>query len=56
VVGDQGVKERFWREEWRDEWPDGASDPDYVLLKIVGETGAYYSGDTDEAEEIALGA
>ena len=53
VVDDQKMKILFWREEWRDEW-DGPSDPDYVLLKIVGVSGAYYHGDTDESKEVDL--
>jgi len=51
VVDDREMKTHFWRGEWRDEW-GGPSDPDYVLLKIIGESGAYYHGDTDELEEI----
>ena len=51
VVDDPAMKNDLWREEWRDEW-DGPSDQDYILLKVVGESGTYYHGDTDALEEI----
>lgn len=54
VVTDAGTKGRLWREAWNDDWPAGPSDPDYILLRVVGESGAYYCGDTDESGEVSL--
>lgn len=53
LVDAPAMKSDLWREEWRDQW-DGPTDPDYVLLKVVGERGAYYHGDADELEETDL--
>ncbi len=54
VVTDTEMKRRLWQESWKDDWPAGPSDPDYILLKVVGESGAYYCGDTDESGEVSL--
>jgi len=54
VVTDVEMKGRLWREAWKDDWPDGPSDPDYILLRVVGESGAYYCGDTDESGEVSF--
>jgi general stress protein 26 len=51
IVDDPAMKNDLWREEWRDQWDD-SSDSDYVLLKVIGESGAYYHGDADELEKI----
>lgn len=54
IVTDEALRRRFWREEWREEWPEGPADPDYVLIKVVGENGSYYYGDTDESGAVSL--
>jgi len=54
VVTDPEMKKRLWRESWTDDWPAGPSDPDYILLRVMGESGVYYSGDTDESGEMSL--
>jgi general stress protein 26 len=48
IVDDAERRRTFWRETWRDDWPAGPQDEDYVLLKVVGERGAYYHGQTGE--------
>ena len=54
VVADPAMKRRLWRESWTDDWPAGPSDPDFILLRVTGERGAYYSGDTDETGAVSL--
>ena len=54
IVSEAEMKGRLWNEAWTDDWPAGPSDPDYVLVKVVGESGAYYCGDTDESGEVRL--
>jgi len=44
----------LWRPEWRDDWPNGASDPDYGLLRVAGVRGFFLHGATGEAGEIDL--
>jgi general stress protein 26/nucleoside-triphosphatase THEP1 len=45
---------RLWREEWREDWPNGSDDPDYVLLRIVGERGYFLRGSSGESGEVLL--
>ncbi len=54
IVTDETLRKRFWKEAWREEWPVGPSDNDYILLKVIGESGAYYYGDTDQSGEVSL--
>ena len=56
VRGDQATKDRLWQEIWREEWPLGPSDPDYVLLCVASERGAYYFADSNEATDFPLPA
>jgi len=48
------TRKRLWREIWTEDWPRGASDPDYVLIRVIGEGGSYYPADTGEEETIEL--
>ena len=34
-------KAALWRDTWLQYWPDGAKDPDYVLIKITPASVAY---------------
>jgi len=52
VVDEDERKHALWRDEWRDDWPSGPTDPDYVLLRVIGEWGSYYYGYADETREI----
>jgi general stress protein 26/nucleoside-triphosphatase THEP1 len=54
IVDDSERGHRLWREEWRDDWPDGPEDPDYVLLRVIGERGFYLRGSSGESGEVAL--
>jgi len=54
IITDEALRKRFWKEAWREEWPGGPADPDYILLKVLGENGSYYYGDTDESGEMSL--
>ena len=54
IVTKEEPRQRFWKEAWREEWPSGPSDNDYILLKVMGERGAYYFGGTDESGEVSL--
>ena len=54
VVGDPEARARLWREVWREEWPAGAADPDYLLVRVVAERGAYSFSDTNETSEFTL--
>jgi len=56
VVVNPEKEQRLWRDEWRDDWPEGPSDPDYVLLKVVGIRGSYLRGTTGETGTIDLTA
>lgn len=48
------MKHRLWHEVWTEDWPGGASDPDYVLIRIEGECGSYYPADTGVEMRIDL--
>jgi general stress protein 26 len=37
VVDDPELKKALWCDGWRVYWPDGAGNPDYVVLKIKAE-------------------
>jgi general stress protein 26 len=37
ILSDPGIKKALWQEEWRIYWPGGASDPDYVVLRLKPE-------------------
>jgi general stress protein 26 len=37
ILDDPALKEALWSDDWRVYWPDGASDPDYVVLPIKPE-------------------
>jgi len=54
AVDDPERRKRLWREVWREEWPAGPSDPDYLLLRVVADRGAYYFADTNEAADFPL--
>jgi general stress protein 26 len=54
VVDRSDIKRRLWHEVWTEDWPGGASDPDYVLIRIDGECGSYYPADTGVEERIEL--
>jgi len=54
VVSDGERGRRLWRDEWRDDWPEGPSDPDYALLRVVGARGYYLRGYTGQDGEIDL--
>ena len=51
IVTDRTEKVDLWQDRWSDDWPEGPSDDDYVLIKVVGTKGTYYHGGTDEAGE-----
>ena len=54
LKSDQATRERLWQEIWREEWPGGPSDPDFVVLRVVSERGAYYFADSNEAADFPL--
>jgi general stress protein 26 len=54
VVADVEQKRSLWQDDWSDDWPNGPSDPDYVLLKVVAEHGSCYHGSTGDAEDVPL--
>jgi len=54
VAEDETKRRTYWRETWRDDWPAGPSDEDYVLLKVTGERGVYYDGQTGETGDAVL--
>jgi general stress protein 26 len=54
VVAEQETRARLWHEVWREEWPAGASDPDYLVVRVVAERGAFSFSDTNEAGEFSL--
>jgi len=47
VVSDPDVKQEFWEDEWTEFW-NGHSDPDYILLKVIGEQAEFHLVDADE--------
>ncbi len=47
VVTDPATKEEFWEDDWAEFW-SGHSDPDFVLLKVIGEQAEYHLVDEDE--------
>ncbi len=54
LITDSEEKRKLWQEAWTDDWPEGPSDPDYVLIEVVGEYGTYYYGDSDESGDVTL--
>ncbi len=38
VVTDQEMKNELWEDDWTRYWPDGAENPDYVLMKATPES------------------
>lgn len=54
VVTSAERKQELWQAEWMEQWPGGATDEDYVLLRVEGHRGAYYRGITDESEQLPL--
>ena len=32
------MKDELWEDDWARYWPDGAGDPDYVLIKVTPES------------------
>jgi len=52
LITDSEEKQKLWQEAWTDDWPEGPSDPDYVLIEVVGERGTYYYGDSDEGGDV----
>jgi general stress protein 26 len=54
LITDPEEKRKLWQEAWTDDWPEGPSDPDYVLIEVVGERGTYYYGDSDEGGDVTL--
>ena len=54
LITDSEEKQKLWQETWTEDWPEGPSDPDYVLIEVIGEHGTYYYGDSDESGNVEL--
>jgi general stress protein 26 len=48
VLEDTKSKELIWQDGDTQYYPDGATDPDYCVLRFTAQTGRYYSNYTSE--------
>ena len=45
VLDNPDLKNALWSWDWRVYWPDGASDPDFVVVRVkADEVGGWWSG------------
>ncbi|KAF0215947.1 MAG: pyridoxamine 5'-phosphate oxidase-like FMN-binding [Geobacteraceae bacterium] len=42
IVADPGLKKALWQEGWEMYYPDGATDPDYTILRLAPAVAKYY--------------
>lgn len=46
ILTDPALKDALWSEDWRVYWPDGACNPDYVVIRIRPEEIRGWQGTT----------
>ncbi len=54
LVMDDATRAKFWRESWLRYWPAGPTDPEYAILRIVGEAVEYFDMATEKLHQVRL--
>ena len=54
IVMDDAARASFWRPDWERYWPQGRTDPDYAIVRVVGEAIEYFDMEQDRLIKVAL--
>jgi general stress protein 26 len=54
VITDDALRSSFWRDEWKRYWPAGPTDPEYVVVRILGEALEYFDMEKERLSLVAI--